>query len=164
MLSDLSPSDLRYSLLEYCLDPKIQQSPIPDIDVPGLERAAARRRAGDPASAPFDSWFEVGVFLQIVRRGYCVLPQYELAGYRIDLLVEGMKGRLAVECDGDVWHGADRYEEDMARQRVLERCGLRFWRIRGTTFYRDPEGALESLWESARSLVGGETSEQLLRS
>jgi len=26
-----------------------------------------------------------------------VLPQYELAGYRIDLLMEGMKGRLAVE-------------------------------------------------------------------
>ena len=53
------------------------------------------------------------VFLEIARKGYRVLPQYELAGYWIDLLVEGLDGRLAVECDGDVWHGADRYEEDM---------------------------------------------------
>jgi very-short-patch-repair endonuclease len=62
------------------------------------------------------------------------------------LLVEGLEGRLAVECDGDVWHGLDRYEADMTRQRILERCGLPFLRVRGSTFYRGPESALESLW------------------
>ena len=36
------------------------------------------------------------------------MPQFEIAGYRIDLVVEGMQGRLAVECDGDAWHGAER--------------------------------------------------------
>jgi hypothetical protein len=57
-----------------------------------------------------------------------------------------MKGRLAVECDGDIWHGVERFQEDMARQRMLERSGLTFWRVRGSTFYRDPGAALEKLW------------------
>jgi hypothetical protein len=35
----------------------------------------------------------------------------------------------------------------MSRQRQLERCGWRFWRTRGGTFYRNPEAALEPLWE-----------------
>src|SRR5205807_552057 len=48
-----------------------------------------------------------------------------------------MQGRLAVECDGDQWHGPDRYEQDMARQRDLERAGWQFVRIRGGDFYRD---------------------------
>ena len=66
--------------------------------------------------------------------------------YRIDLVVEGMQGRLAVECDGDQWHGPDRYEQDMARQRDLERAGWQFVRVRGGDFYRDRAKALEPLW------------------
>ncbi len=58
-----------------------------------------------------------------------------------------MQGRLAVECDGDQWHGPDRYEQDMARQRDLERAGWRFVRIRGGEFYRDRLKALEPLWQ-----------------
>ena len=57
-----------------------------------------------------------------------------------------MQGRLAVECDGDEWHGLDQWEQDVARQRMLERCGLEFWRVRGSTFYRDRDAALSSLW------------------
>src|SRR5262245_31292770 len=87
------------------------------------------------------------MFFELAKRGYRVLPQYQFAGYFIDLLVEGMRGRLAVECDGDAWHGADRYHQDMARQRMLQRCGLRFWRVRGSTFTRDPNSALQELWE-----------------
>ena len=66
--------------------------------------------------------------------------------YRIDLVVEGMQGRLAVECDGDEWHGPERYEQDMARQRDLERAGWQFVRIRGGDFYRDSGKATEPLW------------------
>ena len=105
------------------------------------------RRTTRPPS-PFDSWFEVDVFLRIAERDYRVVPQYEVANYRIDLVVEGMKGRLAVECDGDEWHGLDRYEQDVSRQRMLERCGWCFWRIRGSAFAVDPDAAMESLWET----------------
>ncbi len=101
---------------------------------------------------PFESWFEVDVFLQIHSRGFRALPQYEIARYRIDLVVEGLKGRLAVECDGDKWHGPDRYESDMARQRDLERCGWVFCRVRGSDFYRDMTAALAELWQTLERL------------
>src|SRR2546425_11290728 len=44
------------------------------------------------------------------------------------------------------WHGPDRYEQDMARQRDLERSGWQFVRIRGSDFYRDSANAMEPLW------------------
>jgi len=58
-----------------------------------------------------------------------------------------MEHSLAIECDGDRWHGPERYQHDMARQRDLERCGWTFWRVRGSHFYVDPEQAMEGLWE-----------------
>ena len=87
------------------------------------------------------------VYLQLRRRGYRVLPKYSFVGYKIDLVVSGTQGRLAVQCDGQDWHGQDRYDTEMNRQRQLERCGWRFWRIRGGTFYRNPEAALQTLWD-----------------
>jgi hypothetical protein len=76
-----------------------------------------------------------------------VIPQYEVHGYFIDLAVIGQKSKLAVECDGDHWHGAEQWEKDAARQRDLERCGWPFFRLRECSFYLDPEGALEPLWQ-----------------
>ncbi len=158
-LNDLRPDCLRYRLLEYCLNPKVcQPEEIGETTVTALRRMALdkslreRRPRDADNSLPFDSWFEVDVFLKIVDSGYRVLPQYELAGYWIDLVIQGLKGQLAVECDGDEWHGPDRYEADMARQRDLERCQQIFWRIRGSDFYRDPDGALTELWETLERL------------
>ena len=84
--------------------------------------------------------------MQIVERGFRVIPQYHMAGYNIDLMVMGMKGSLAVECDGDIWHGPEQYDADMARQRQLERSGCVFWRILGSVYYSNPQDALSSLW------------------
>jgi len=95
---------------------------------------------------PFDSWFEVDVALELLRRDFTVLAQHEVAGKQIDLVVEGGQARLAIECDGDNWHGADRYEDDMQRQRQLERCGWEFFRVRESAFYADKSTALEKLW------------------
>lgn len=137
-----------YRLLEHCLNPSVAQTTVGDLDVPELRRLAeseARDRTNAPT--PFDSWFEVDVFLKIAERGYRVLPQYEVADRRIDLVVEGLDGQLAVECDGDEWHGPEDYNTDMRRQRELERCGWMFWRVRGSQFYRDPDAALQPLWE-----------------
>jgi very-short-patch-repair endonuclease len=100
---------------------------------------------------PFDSWFEVDVFIRIAERGYRVIPQVSMNGYKIDLIVEGLAGRMAVECDGDFWHGPDRFDSDMARQRDLERCGMKFWRVRGSSFYRAPDQSLEELWRTLES-------------
>lgn len=42
--------------------------------------------------------------------------------------------RLAIECNGDEFHGPDRWAEDMSRQRVLERAGWTFWRCFASTW------------------------------
>lgn len=149
-LNDLSPSCLRYRLLEYCQNPHLDRIGTDDLDLEGLRRLASSPDRPSKPPPPFDSWFEVDVCLQIGDRGYRVIPQYDVAGYYIDLLVEGMQGNLAVECDGDQWHGPERYLEDMQRQRNLERCGRIFWRIRGSTFYSNPEHALDGLWETLK--------------
>lgn len=137
-LEDLSPSCVRYRLLDYMLAP---------------------RRMTDDASGTvrFDSEFERHVYERIVARGFSVRTQVAVGDalthrYRIDLVVEGMRGRLAVECDGDKWHGPERFEADMRRQRDLERAGWRFWRVRGGEFYRDRERALATLWGTLGAL------------
>jgi hypothetical protein len=62
--------------------------------------------------------------------------------------------RLAVECDGDTWHGPKEYERDLARQRDLERCGWTFFRIRESEFYIDPHAVLRRLWEQVDAMEG----------
>lgn len=142
---DLSVSCLRRQLLDFFENTKPQQ--IAGIEVGELERRAAQdnRRVVNPP-APFESWFEVDVALELLRKDFTVLAQHEVAGKRIDLVVEGGQARLAVECDGDNWHGTDRYEADMQRQRQLERCGWEFFRVRESAFYTDKKGALQRLW------------------
>lgn len=146
------PDCVRRKLLEYCLNPTVATSDVGEIEVAELEKLAALP-GREPGNQPpqFDSWFEVDVCLCIVRRGYRVIPQYEVHGYRIDLVVQGMRGALAVECDGDFWH-AERYEADVARQRDLERAGWTFWRVRESVFRRDPDAALEDLWATIEKL------------
>ena len=152
-LDDLSrsPDCVRRQLLEYCLNPTVAMADASGLDVPELERIALPGSADSTGNQPppFDSWFELDVFLRIARRGYRVIPQFEVGGYRIDLVVQGMDGSLAVECDGPL-HDADRYEEDVARQRDLERCGWTFWRLRESAFRLDPDQALCDLWETLK--------------
>jgi very-short-patch-repair endonuclease len=122
-----------------------------------------------------DSEFERAVLREILARGYRVRPQHPVGRYRIDLVVEGssrraapgaggtdpdgtgggragsagghVRGpRLAVECDGDRFHGPDQWEADLRRQRILERLGWTFLRIRGSEFYRHPTRTLDGLW------------------
>ena len=66
--------------------------------------------------------------------------------------MEGPHARLAVECDGDRWHGPDVWHKDRARQQVLERANWTFERIRGSAFYRDPDTALLPLWNRLADL------------
>lgn len=142
---DLSTVCLRRKLLEF-FEEKSQR--VAGIERDELElRVAQDNRAIVSPPAPFESWFEVDVALELLRKGFSLIPQHEVAGKRIDLVVEGGQARLGVECDGDHWHGVDRYEADMQRQRQLERCGWEFFRVRESAFYANKEDALAGLWE-----------------
>ena len=144
---DLSHLCLRRRLLEHFKGTR--QAELAGLTKDELEMRAARdnRQVVEPPS-PFGSWFEVDVALELLRRNYIVYAQHEVAGKFIDLMVEGGKARLAVECDGDHWHGADNYEKDMERQRRLERCGWAFFRVREAAFYANKEEALRALWDA----------------
>lgn len=144
-----NPECMRHRLLTYFYDPARHAAASVGVDIDDLRRQASNPDRPELTPAPFDSWFEVDVFLRIADRGYRVLPQYKAGRKRIDLVVEG-RSRLAIECDGDRYHTDENFDEDMARQRQLERANWRFWRVRGSTFYRDPDAALAPLWERLR--------------
>ena len=125
---DLQPRDLRRRLIEHAIDPKAISRE--------LEKALAR------TESPFDQ----DVYERLVRHGYRVRPQWQVGRYRIDLVVEGQEGRVAVECDGDRYHPIEKLPEDMERQAILERLGWRFIRIRGSAFFRDRESAMAKVF------------------
>ena len=86
------------------------------------------------------------MFFALVEHGYHVTPQVGSQGFSIDMVVEGEGGRrLAIECDGDRYHGPEKWADDMRRQRVLERVGWTFWRCFGSNWSLDRDGVLEDL-------------------
>lgn len=88
-----------------------------------------------------ESVFEEAVYSDLVARGYVLTPQFKVGHYRIDLVAEDANGRVAIECDGDAFHTDA--AADLARQSVLERCGWKFIRIRGSEYFRRPEATID---------------------
>lgn len=132
----MHPDDVRGLLIRYCQNPASIENALAEAD----------------AEAGFDSDFERDVYRRVVARGYRVKTQYRVGRCRIDQVIEGQRARLAVELDGDAYHGPDHFEADRQRQMILERLGWTFHRVRGSAYYRDPDEALSSLWEHLESL------------
>jgi len=100
-----------------------------------------------------DSDFEREVFKRLLNMGYRVTPQVRVGPFSIDMVVEGEADRrLAIELDGDKYHTPDRWADDLARQRVMERVGWRFWRCWGSSFQLDPEACLADLISTLNEL------------
>ncbi|MCQ4616904.1 AAA family ATPase [Corynebacterium sp. CCUG 18816] len=135
-IDDLTnPEDVRRQLLEHAYSvaesqPELRESHLVSYDTP---------------TEPFDSLFEQRVYNELVQRGYYVIPQFETAGRRIDLVVQGSHARLAVECDGDHWHNEEHAIADQSRQRELERLGWKFVRIYESDFYIDKEEQIQKV-------------------
>ncbi len=146
-LEDLSPRCLRYHLLEYCKNPgtAAYETEIPEIDdLQEAAEASGRNRLDPPL--PFETWLEVDVYLQLIEKGYHVTPQFEIDRYRIDLVVEGTQGKLAVECLGDEWNGPEEFAKNIVRQQRLEQCGWQFIQLYGSEFYRNPVKAMGRIY------------------
>ena len=100
-----------------------------------------------------ESPFECEIFDALTQRGYRVEPQVACGGFFIDMVVEGAEGRrLAVECDGDKYHGPGKWDDDMRRQRILERAGWTFWRSFASSFLRQREEVLADLFKTLTDL------------
>jgi very-short-patch-repair endonuclease/transcription elongation GreA/GreB family factor len=133
--SDLSQRDLKLAIIEHFARPMGEATVAQRTDV--LEAC--------------DSDFEREVGGRLLRLGYRVRPQVPVAGFRIDFVVEGAQDRrLAIELDGDKYHGPDRWAEDLRRQRALERMGWVFWRCWGSHWLADPNGCMDELLATLR--------------
>jgi very-short-patch-repair endonuclease len=132
--TDLQPGDYRRRLIEHALDPN------------AWERELRKRMERT------ESIFEERVLRRLMEAHYNVLPQYQVGAYRIDLVVTGNGRRLAVECDGERYHGPEKLQEDAERQAILERLGWKFVRIRGSLFFRDEDRALKPVFSRLTEL------------
>lgn len=135
--SDLQVGDYRRRIIEHARDPEAWERE--------LQKCLAKV---DPRSKEFE-----GIVLRrLMERGYNVLPQHQAGVYYIDLVVVGSGRRLAIECDGEQFHGPEKLQEDLDRQAILERLGWTFVRIRGSLFFRDEDRALEPVFRRLQEL------------
>lgn len=143
-LEELKPNDLKARVVRHFANPMgVEEKNAPD------------RRQEDGAEADLlarcDSDFERDVMRRLIALGYRVTPQVGSVGYSIDIVVQGAgERRLAIECDGDKYHGPERWANDMRRQRILERVGWRFWRCWASSFSLDPDGCMADLVETLK--------------
>jgi very-short-patch-repair endonuclease len=128
--SDLKPGDLKLALIEHFRSPMEEGKVIHPGEVLDL----------------CDSKFERDFGRCLLELGYRLKPQVPVGGYRIDFVIEGADDRrLAIELDGDMYHGPDKWAEDVRRQKALERLGWVFWRCWGSSWIADRQGCLDDL-------------------
>jgi very-short-patch-repair endonuclease len=102
------------------------------------------------------SQFEVDLLAALSAAGVKVTAQYPTCGYLVDCVAELDGSRVAIECDGEVWHLDEHGQlkgEDVARQEVLERAGWRVIRVPYRSWREDSQGQVNRILES----LGNET-------
>lgn len=103
-----------------------------------------------------DSQFEADVAEALRARGIEVRHQYPACGLSIDLVCELDGVRLAVECDGELYHLDEHGElriEDLERQAILERAGWSVLRIPYRSWRSGPTDEVERVLAALRDLA-----------
>jgi superfamily I DNA and/or RNA helicase/very-short-patch-repair endonuclease len=135
-LTELSPDDIRFSLLKYCQNVALGQH---------MESVETNKL--------FASQLEQDVYDFIVDQGYTASVKVQIGiGKSLDIVIEGGHTRLAIECDGDKVLTMEQWKLEFERQTLLERVGWHFHRIRGSYFYQDPAQAMQAVWEKCKQL------------
>lgn len=123
------------------------------------ERGAVALPAQDIGSVGgFDSAFEEAAALQLERRGWTVVPQVGISGFRIDLGIRhpDLAGAYlaGVECDGATYHrSATARDRDKVREQVLKGLGWNILRVWSTDWWFDAAGCVERLHAGLESLL-----------
>lgn len=109
---------------------------------------AGHDRRESPRAERIDSEFEAQLASLLRTRNVSVMHQYPACGFRIDLLCELDGERVAVECDGELYHKDEHGNlrvEDIERQAILERAGWRVLRVPYRKWLADPDSQVERI-------------------
>ena len=146
------------SFTHHDMDPEKATSRGVDLLRQYIEFAASggRELAGEASGEPLNP-FELDVLQRLEERGIPVVPQYGVAGYRIDFACghpdEPGRMVLAIEADGASYHSAQTARErDRLRQAALEDRGWTFHRIWSTNWFRNKSEELDravAAWRDA---------------
>jgi very-short-patch-repair endonuclease len=118
------------------------------------ERGAIALPAQDAGSiGGFESPFEEAVASELERRGWMVVPQVGISGFRIDLGIRhpDLAGAYlaGVECDGATYHASSTARDrDKVREQVLTNLGWNIVRVWSTDWWFDAKGCAERLHSS----------------
>jgi very-short-patch-repair endonuclease len=88
-----------------------------------------------------DSEFEAEVIQALRESGIDAISQYPSCGFLIDIVAELEGRRVAIECDGEIWHLDEQGQlrlEDLHRQEILERAGWDVLRVPYRAWRQDP--------------------------
>lgn len=114
-----------------------------------------------------ESPFEAAVLDALADRGWEVLSQIGVSGFRIDLGVRHPDHAgvwlAGVECDGARYHGAaTARDRDRIRQSVLEGLGWTILRVWSTDWFRDPAAVANRLDERLREELETDRNRRVL--
>ncbi len=122
-----------------------------------LHGARVLSEQATPTGREPDSPFEVQVIEALRNRGWRVVPQVGVSGYRIDMAVVNPhapgKFLLGIECDGATYHSAPTARDrDRLRQLVLEGLGWNIHRVWSTDWWFNREIPLNNLLKKLEKL------------
>ncbi|NEU04042.1 AAA family ATPase [Clostridium senegalense] len=126
-LEDLNPKCIRYKLLDYCMNYK-------------------KHNNDNYSNNIVLSDFEEDVLKKLEKNNFKVTPKVKVGKYDIDFMVDAEK-RIAVECVGGKRSDKYSWKESLQRQHTLERVGWKFYKLRSSEFYLNPEVAFDKLEE-----------------
>jgi very-short-patch-repair endonuclease len=134
---DLSETDLKRAVIDHFKKPLADANISQGTDILEICESAFEREFGK----------------EMLARNYRIRPQFKVGEYRIDFVIEGAGDRrLAVELDGDKYHGPERWQADFYRQKALERMKWQFWRCWASAWARDRQACLDDLLETLGNL------------
>lgn len=74
--------------------------------------------------------------------------QFQMGGFRLDMVLKDAEGfpKIVIECDGKTYHSSKvAYRYDIHRQAILERHGLKVYRIWSTNWWREKDREVQKL-------------------
>lgn len=131
-LKDLNPMCIRSKLLKYFIDSNKNRN----INLKNI----------------FESQLQKDVYKMIKSKGYEVKPEILVGDYKIDFVIDGMKDKIAIQCNGDNVDKINNWKEEHKKQNCLEKVGWKFFKINGSEFYRNPEKTIDKLFEKIKIL------------